>query len=127
MMTKQRIPARLVAWAVVVVAVAVVAYLAGHRGTSSTVTVTGPGIGDLGSGSGTAYVGANEPLNKSPYGFAYSMPGDINWSDANGGLHQGGRPSCLPVAKAVRLKNIEAIQFTIPGGVTTGTVIWVQC
>lgn len=127
MMTKQRVPVRLLAWIAVTIALGVVAFLVGHRGTSSTVTVTGPGIADLGIGAGTAYVGANESLNRQPYGFAYSIPQGISWTDANGSLHDGGRPTCLPPAQGVRVKDIEAVQFSTPGGVTTGTVLWVQC
>jgi hypothetical protein len=117
----------LAAWVAVVIAVGVVGYLVGEHRSSSTVTVTGPGIADLARGSGTAYVGANEPLNRQPYGFAYSIPSDLSWSDSSGSLHEGGRPSCLPSAKAVHVKDIEAVQFATPDGATTGTVLWVQC
>ncbi len=127
-MTKTRVSPRLVAWIAVTVAVAVVAYLIGvGRGGSSTVTVIGPGIADASQGGGTAYVGADEPLNKQPYGFAYSIPADVSWSDSSGELHSGNQPPCLPLAKAVHVKNIEAIQFTVPHGLTTGTIVWVQC
>ena len=126
-MTKQKIQMRVIAWVAVTVVIGVVAYLIGHSGGASTITVTGPGIAEASSGTGTAYVGADEALNKPPSGFAYSLPEDVNWSDSSGGLHQGGRPSCLPLAKAVHVKDIEAVQFAVPGGVTTGTVVWVQC
>jgi hypothetical protein len=126
-MTTEKVSIRLLAWlAVVVLAAGVGGYLIGHH-SSARVTVTGPGIADASSGTGTAYVGADEALNTPPSGFAYSLPEDVNWSDSSGGLHQGGRPPCLPLAKAVRVKNIEAVQFAVPGGVTTGTVVWVQC
>jgi hypothetical protein len=133
---------RLVAWIAVTVAIAVVAYLIGHHRGSATVTVVGPGIADLAQGGGTAYIGAHEPLNAQPYGFAYSVPPYVEWSDSSGGLHDGSRPPCLPVAQAVHVKNIEAVQFTVPQGSTTGTVLcqftvpqgsttgtvlWVQC
>jgi hypothetical protein len=124
-MTTEKVSIRLLAWlAVVVLAAGVGGYLIGHHGSA---TVTGPGIADESSGTGTAYVGADEALNKVPSGFAYALPEDVTWSDPSGGLHQGGRPSCLPLAKAVRVKDIEAVQFAVPGGVTTGTVVWVQC
>jgi hypothetical protein len=128
-MTKTRVSPTLVAWIALTVAVAVVAYLigVGHAG-SSTVTVIGPGIADASSGGGgTAYVGAGEPLNKQPYGFAYSIPADVSWSDSSGEEHFGSRPPCLPIAKAVHVKNIEAVQFTVPTGGGSGTVLWVQC
>ena len=127
-MTKTRVSPRLAAWIAVTVAVGVIAYLIGvsHSG-SSTVTVVGPGIADASQSGGTAYVGAGEPLNEQPDGFAYSIPPGVEWSDSSGGLHEGGEPPCLPFAKAVRVKNIEAVQFTVPGGATTGTVLWVQC
>jgi hypothetical protein len=126
-MTKGRVSITLLAWlAVVVLAAGVGGYLIGHH-HSATITVTGPGIANASSGTGTAYVGADEALDKAPSGFAYSLPEDVNWSDSSGALHQGGRPSCLPLAKAVRVKDIEAVQFAVPGGATTGTVVWVQC
>jgi hypothetical protein len=126
-MAKQKIRIRVIAWVALTAAVGVVAYLVGHSGGSSTITVTGPGIADLGQSGGTAYVGAGERLNRQPYGFAYSIPTDVSWSDASGSLHDGGRPSCMPVGKAEHIKNIEAVQFTIPDGTTTGTVLWIQC
>jgi hypothetical protein len=126
-MMKEKLSIRLLAWvAVVVIAVGVGGYLIGHHG-SATVTVIGPGIADAGSGTGTAYIGADEPLKSSPFGFAYSLPPDVIWSDSSGGLHEGARPPCLPLAKGVRVKNIEAVQFAIPRGGVTGTVVWVQC
>ena len=130
-MTLQKTRITVLAWIAVTIAVGVLAYLIGvnHSG-SSTVTVTGPGIADsFGDGSGgTAYVGADEPLNKQPYGFAYSIAAkDLTWSDSSGTLHFGGPPPCLPFGKAVRVKDMEAVQVTIPQGTTTGTVVWVQC
>jgi hypothetical protein len=44
----------------VVGAVGVGGYLIGHHG-SATVTVTGPGIADAASETGTVYVGADQP------------------------------------------------------------------
>ena len=107
------------------VAVAVLAFLLGRQHHSSTVTAIGPGIADATQGGGTAYVGAGEPLNRQPFGFAYALPQDLPWTDASGGEHFSSHPPCLPIARAVRVQKIEAVRFTDPSG--TGTVLWVQC
>jgi hypothetical protein len=127
-MTTQKVSTRVLAWVAVTVAVGVVAYLIGiGHGGSSTITVIGPGTADASSGGGgTAYVGAGETLNRT-WGFAYSIPSDVEWSDSSGEVHEGSRPPCLPPAKAVSVKNMEALQFTIPSGLGTGIVLWVQC
>lgn len=126
-MTKTRVSPTLVAWIAVTVAVGVVAYLIGSQRQSSPIAIVGPGIGLAAQGNGTAYIGAHEPLNKQPVGPAYSLPEYIPWSDSSGEMHEGSHAPCLSPAKAVYLKNIEAVQFTIPHGVTEGTVVWVQC
>jgi len=128
-MVLQRSRTTLAAWITVTVAVAIVAFLIGHR-HGSPVSITGPGVADsFGDGTGgTAYVGAGEPLNRQPYGFAYSIAAkSLTWSDSSGGLHEGGAPPCLPFGKAVRVKDMEAVKFKTPDGATTGTVVWIQC
>jgi hypothetical protein len=119
-MTKTRVSPRLMAWIAVTVGVAVVAYLIGHHGSSSTTTLTGPGIAIAEQGGGSAYVRPYESSTREPVGTAYPIPGEVSWSDSSGELHSGGWPPCLPVGKTVRVKSIEVVQ-------RTGTVVWVQC
>lgn len=56
-----------------VVAAGVLGYIIGH-GNRGSVFTTGPGIVYAAPTEGTAYLGANEPLNRQPTGFAYSFP-----------------------------------------------------
>jgi hypothetical protein len=119
---------RLAAWFAVIVAVGVVGYLIGHGRRSATVTNTGPGLAISSDGDGTAYfLGAHQPLSEATAGFAYRLPQRVQWTDASGTIHEGSRPSCLPLDRAVRVKDMEAVQFTIPPGVSTGIVVWVRC
>ena len=55
-------------------------YLIGH-GNRSSVFKVGAGLVYATPNEGTAYLGANEPLNRQPTGFAYSFPPDITWTD----------------------------------------------
>ena len=44
-----------------------------------------------------AYLGANQPLNRQPTGFAYFVPPTVAWINANGTIQEGGqRPPCVP-------------------------------
>lgn len=53
---------------------------------------------------GTAYLGANQPLNRQPSGMAYRFSSDMSWIDGDGAIHDGGRPTCVPYYQAVRVK-----------------------
>lgn len=109
-----------------VVAAGVLGYIIGH-GNRGSVFTTGPGIVYAAPTEGTAYLGANEPLNRQPTGFAYSFPPGLTWIDANGSMHQRSRPSCVPYYHAVHVKSMEAVMYPIAGGGSMGTVVWVQC
>jgi hypothetical protein len=109
-----------------VLVVGVGGFLLGRQGRSDAF-VTGPGIAVDTASGGTAYIGADEPLKRAPYGFAYSLPANVTWADTSGEVHDGGRPPCLAYGHGVRVRNMEAVQFPLPGGGYTGTILWVQC
>jgi hypothetical protein len=109
-----------------VVAAGVLGYIIGHGHRGSVFTV-GPGILYATPSEGTAYLGANEHLNRQPTGFAYSFSPGSTWIDANGSIQQSSRPSCVSYYHAVRVKSMEAVRFPLPGGGSMGTVVWVQC
>jgi hypothetical protein len=106
-------------------AAGVVGYLIGH-GNRGAAFVVRPGIVYAGSNEGTAYLGADQPLDRQPSGFAYFFPPNLAWIDATGSLHSGGRPTCVPMYHAVHVKQMEAIKYPIGGGYM-GTVLWVRC
>ncbi|MHB8694305.1 MAG: hypothetical protein ACYDHH_23950 [Solirubrobacteraceae bacterium] len=114
-------------FAALVVAVGALGYAIGHGNRGSVFTVE-PGLVYATPTGGTAYLGANQPLNRQPRGFAYSYPGsNVPWVDANGTVNEGSpRPSCVPYYHAVRVKSMEAVKFPIAGGYQ-GTVLWVRC
>lgn len=101
-------------------------YLLGH-GNRSSVFKVGAGLVYATPNEGTAYLGANEPLNRQPTGFAYSFPPDITWTDATGAIHQGGRPSCVPYDHPVHVQSMEAVMYPIETGGSMGTIVWVKC
>jgi hypothetical protein len=109
-----------------VIAACALGYVVGHSKRGSGFTV-GPGIVYATPSEGTAYLGAHEPLNRQPTGFAYLFPRGLTWIDANGSVHQGSRPPCVPYYHAVHVKSMEAVMYTIAGGGSMGTVVWVQC
>lgn len=44
-----------------------------------------------------ATVGTGEATATCAEGWSYAIPvDDVQWTDATGGLHEGGRPDCLP-------------------------------
>jgi hypothetical protein len=109
-----------------VVAVGALGYVVGHSNRGSVFTVE-PGLVYATPTEGTAYLGANQPLNRQPTGFAYFLPPDVHWIDANGTVQEGSnRPPCVPYYHAVRVKSMEAVIFPI-GGLYEGTVLWVHC
>lgn len=108
------------------IAVGVVGFVIGHSSSGASFTV-GPGIVYAGPNEGTAYVGADQPLNHQPRGFAYFFPPNVAWIDPTGSTHEGGeRPTCVPVYHPVRVKQMETIKYPIDGGYM-GTVLWVRC
>jgi len=96
-----------------------------HHGSSAEFKVV-PGIVYATPSDGTAYLGADQSLNRRPSGDAYSFPPGISWIDADGVIHEGVRPTCVPYYHAVRVKDMEAVSYPIAGG-SSGTVLWVQC
>ncbi len=109
-----------------VVVAGVLGYVIGHHNRGSVFTVDS-GIVSATPSEGTAYLGANEPFNRQPTGFAYEIPANVAWIDANGAIHEGSqRPPCVPYYHAVRVKSMEAVIFPI-GGAYIGTVLWVRC
>jgi len=59
-------------------------------------------------------------------GWAYDIPLDVTWFDASGGIHENGRPSCLPpegTTSSVMFGAIEANR----NGVGWRPVVWVDC
>ena len=109
-----------------VVGAGALGYFIGHRNRGSVFTV-GPGLVYATPSEGTAYLGANEPLNRQPTGFAYWVPPGVTWIDGNNSMHEGGQPSCVPYYHAVHVKSMEAVMYPIEGGGSMGTVVWVRC
>jgi hypothetical protein len=59
-------------------------------------------------------------------GWTYSIPLDVPWDDADGGLHLGERPSCLlPSAEQVSVR-FAAVEFSL-NGQTDRRVVQVSC
>jgi len=125
LLPRPKITAAVVIFALVA-ATGAIGYVIGHGNRGSVFTV-GPGLVYATPTEGTAYVGANEPLNRQPTGFAYSFPPGLPWIDADGSMHDGSRPSCVPYYHAVRVKRMEAVMYPIEGGGSMGTVVWVEC
>jgi hypothetical protein len=60
-------------------------------------------------------------------GWVYSVPLDVNWTDANGLWHEGDRPVCLPpVGDVPAPVTFAATQVTV-NGMTLRPVVWVSC
>jgi hypothetical protein len=115
-----------VAAAVVVVGAGAIGYVIGHHDRGSVFTV-GPGIVYATPTEGTAYLGADQPLNREPHGFAYFFPPTVASISPIGAVDAGGsRPPCVPYYHAVRVKRMEVVKYPI-GGAYEGTVVWVQC
>jgi hypothetical protein len=102
----------------------VVGWVIGRSNRSSRLTVEA-GIVYATPSAGTAYLGASQPLNRQPTGFAYYFGPGTPWVDVNGAIHTGGqRPPCVPYYHAVRVKKMEAVFDPVSG---TGSILWVQC
>jgi hypothetical protein len=116
------------AFVVLLLAAGAAGWAIGHSGKTSPVFKVEPGLVYATPSEGTAYLGANQPLNRQPRGIAYSFPPGIKWIDANGSINDGGRPACIRYYRAVRVKKMEAVIYPYPdGGGFSGTVVWVQC
>jgi hypothetical protein len=59
-------------------------------------------------------------------GWVYSVPLDVNWTDASGVWHEGDRPACLPPVGDVPPVTFAATQVTV-NGMTWRPVVWVSC
>jgi hypothetical protein len=60
-------------------------------------------------------------------GWVYSVPLDVNWTDAGGTWHEGSRPDCLPPAEDLFGPiTFAATQVTVQG-ITWRPVLWVSC
>ena len=60
-------------------------------------------------------------------GWVYSVPLDVNWTDASGVWHEGDRPACLPPVGDVQAPvTFAATQVTV-NGMTWRPVVWVSC
>jgi hypothetical protein len=60
-------------------------------------------------------------------GWVYSVPLDVNWTDASGTWHEGSRPDCLPPAGDLAAPiTFAATQVTVQG-ITWRPVVWVSC
>ncbi len=115
------------AWAAVLAVIfAAGGFIVGRNSQSSNV-ITSPGIADASPGGGTAYIGADQPLNRQPSGFAYTLPSDVTWIDSAGTIHDGSHPSCLPYYHAERVASMDVTMVPLGGGGYTGTVILVRC
>ena len=102
----------------------VVGWVIGRSNRSSRLTVEA-GIVYATPSGGTAYLGAGQPLNRQPTGFAYYFGRGTPWIDVNDATHTGGqRPPCVPYYHAVRVKRMEAVFDPVSG---TGSIMWVQC
>jgi hypothetical protein len=102
-----------------------VGWAIGHH--SSSEFRVEPGIVYAGPSEGTAYLGADQAVNRAPKGRAYNFPPGVAWTDVSGWLHVGERPACVPYYHAVHVKRMEAVINSIGGGGSMGTVLWVQC
>jgi hypothetical protein len=109
----------------IAVAVGVGGYLLGHKRSDQSL-VTSAGVALASQGGGTAWLGAGQPVDRAT-GFAYSLPQSVEWTDADGSVHEASHPTCLPYDHPVRVKNMKALEFSTPAGLTTGVVVWVQC
>jgi len=77
------------------------------------------------SASGTAY-STDQQITVSTGGWTYDIPLQVPWRDADGVLHQGSRPACLPPAyrtMPVKFRWVPANADRVSWRV----VVWVDC
>jgi hypothetical protein len=59
-------------------------------------------------------------------GWTYSIPLDVLWVDAQGTLHDGDRPACLPPEGATGAVRFASVDVTVEG-TSWRQVVWVAC
>ena len=59
-------------------------------------------------------------------GWTYSIPMDVKWVDAQGSLHDGDRPACLPPEGATGPVRFASVDVTVEGA-SWRQVVWVAC
>jgi len=59
-------------------------------------------------------------------GWTYSIPLDVMWVDAQGSLHDGDRPACLPAEGATAPVRFASVDVTVEG-TSWRQVVWVAC
>lgn len=94
---------------------AVVSYVAGARSSHASVAVR----------HGTAVITPDQ-IGVNSGGVSYAIPLDVPWKDAEGGWHEGDRPSCLPATLTSARVTFGAVKYALEG--TGGyVVVWVDC
>jgi hypothetical protein len=74
--------------------------------------------------SGFAYASPVQAFVQSA-GWTYAIPLDILWVSPDGTIHEGQRPSCLPLYRRTRIV-FGSVDVTI-GNSGTRSVVWVHC
>lgn len=97
--------------ALALVAAGLIGYVLGHQ-HNQVVTVR----------RGVVYAAASQATVQSS-GWDYDVPLDVPWFDAQGTLHYGGRPSCLP---PYRQSSIVFGSVDV-SGIGARSVVWVRC
>jgi hypothetical protein len=59
-------------------------------------------------------------------GWTYSIPKDVFWVDAQGTLHDGDRPECLPPEGTNQPVRFASVDVTVEG-TSWRQVVWVAC
>jgi len=104
-------------WAVITIAAALLTGAVGFAvGASRSSVVMLTATPDSAEGAISAEVG----------GYTYGIPQDVSWTDANGRLHQEGRPDCLPPTGSLGPVRFAAVEVTVEGR-TWRPVVWVSC
>jgi hypothetical protein len=75
--------------------------------------------------TGLAYA-AEGQISVTADGWTYSIPLDVPWDDADGGLHYGERPGCLPPSTDQVSVRFAAVEFSL-NGQTDRRVVQVSC
>jgi hypothetical protein len=91
----------------------VLGYVFGEAGRQTVITRTG-----------VAYSSATQAIVHTG-GWSYNIPLDVPWTDTQGTLHDGGRPSCLPAYRRASIV-FGTVNITLAGA-TMRSVVWVRC
>jgi hypothetical protein len=106
--------ARIVAAVAAALIIALGGYLVGKH--QSPVTVV----------TGVAAVGDHE-ATVTAGGWSYGIQGDVPfWIDSQGGMHDGGWPSCLNLGQRQTV-TIRVVPASLPGVMSWRQVVWVDC